>query len=280
MDTVIREILKRNGINEEFVKLETNGIANDIYATANYILRIPTDHPEANSDAYTEAVAAPVAKKNGIKTPELICFDNSFTLLNRTYSIWERIHGETLGELDNYLQLNNTLREIGFELGKLHINVKSCDDTKGWLDDPETFREYSKEMMIKGLADNHSKDSYLLKLTENKYTDEIFSYKKCFVHGDTNEFNFLCKKTDQLLSVIDWGDAGWGDPAIDFYMIPIGAVDSVLEGYSEIAGNNIDHGFIYRIIFDKVWAGIEENQDMYKLEKDIMELENRLLKRL
>lgn len=278
METVIREILNKNQINESFVKLTTHGIANEIYATQNFILRIPTDHTEANSDAFTESIAAPLAKLHGIRTPKLICFDNSYTLLNKTYSIWERIHGVTLGEIDNYLHYYNTWKEIGFELGKLHINIKSCNDPKGWLDNPD--RDYTKDMIIQSLLNNDSESVYLLKLIENKYTDNIFSYKKCFVHGDTNQFNFICKKSDQLLSIIDWGDSGWADPAIDFYMIPIDVLDDVLDGYNEIAGKNIDFDFIYRIILDKVWIGIEERQDIRVLEKKIMELESKLQKRL
>ncbi|SCZ10798.1 aminoglycoside phosphotransferase family protein [Alkaliphilus peptidifermentans] len=278
MDTVIRKILNKNQINEPFVKLITHGIANEIYATPNFILRIPTDHPEANSDAFTESVAAPLAKVNGIKTPELVCFDNSYMILNKTYSIWERIHGFTLGEIDEYLQYCNTWKEIGFELGKLHTNIKNCDDPKGWLDNPD--RDYTKDMIIKSLLNNDSKSLYLLELVESKYKDKTFSYKKCFVHGDTNEFNFLCTNNDQLLSIIDWGDAGWADPAIDFYMIPIDVIDNVLEGYSQIAGINVEYDFINRIILDKVWTGIEERQDLCILEKNIMKLESQLLKRL
>ncbi|PKM58459.1 MAG: hypothetical protein CVU98_00785 [Firmicutes bacterium HGW-Firmicutes-3] len=280
MDAHIREILKKNQINESFVKLTTHGIANEIYATPNFILRIPTDHPEANSDAYTESVAAPLAKLNGIKTPKLICFDDSFSIINKTYSIWERVHGLTLGEIDNYLQYSNTWREIGFEIGKLHINIKNCDDPNGWLDNPETFREYTKETMIKSLSNSDLNSTYILGFIEKKYTNDIYSYKKCFVHGDTNEFNFLCNENDQLLSVIDWGDAGWGDPAIDFYMIPIEVIDNVLDGYSEIAGINIDYRFIYRIIFDKIWAAIEQNQDIRGLEKNVIELERNYVKHI
>lgn len=278
MDAIIREILNKNQIKEPFIKLTTHGIANEIYATPNYILRIPTDHPEAHSDAFTESVAAPVARSIGIKTPKLICFDNSYTLLNKTYSIWERIHGNTLGELEEYLNYYNTWKEIGYELGKLHVSIDKCDDPNGWLDNPD--RDYTKEIIINSLLNYDSNSLYLLELVGSKYKDQTFAYKKSFVHGDTNEFNFICTRNDQLLSIIDWGDSGWGDPAIDLYMIPIDALDNVLEGYNEIAGKNIDYDFIYRIILDKVWIGIEDKQDISALESKIMRLERKLLKRL
>ncbi|MFZ5354868.1 MAG: aminoglycoside phosphotransferase family protein [Bacillota bacterium] len=278
MDEVIRNIFNKNQIEEPFVKLTTCGIANEIYATQNFVLRIPTDHPEAISDAFTESVAAPLARSIGIKTPKLICFDSSYTILNKTYSIWERVHGVTLGEIDNYLNYNNTWKEIGYELGKLHVSIKKCEDPKGWLDNPD--RDYAKDMIIEGLLNNESKSLYLLELVENKYKDQTFTYEKCFVHGDTNAYNFICTENDRLLSIIDWGDSGWADPAIDFYMIPTDALDIVLEGYNEIARKNVGINFIYRIILDKIWMGIEEGRKIGVLEKEIIELERKLLKRL
>jgi hypothetical protein len=35
-------------------------------------------------------------------------------------------------------------------------------------------------------------------------------------------------------AVIDWGSAGWGDPARDFSGIPLRAVPFLLEGYREV----------------------------------------------
>jgi hypothetical protein len=123
MDAFIKKILIKNKIDEPYIKLKTQGVANEIYATPSFILRIPTEHPEAIFDALTESVAAPVAKANGIKTPELIYFDDSFSISDKTYSIWERVDGLTLGEVENYLDFHNTWREIGFEIGKIHTGV-------------------------------------------------------------------------------------------------------------------------------------------------------------
>lgn len=278
MDDVIRNIFKKNGISEPFVKIASKGIANDIYITSNFVLKIPTDHPEANSDAFTESIAAPLANQHGIKTPKLICFDDSYSLIKKPYSIWERIHGYSLGEITNYDCLYNSWREIGFELGKLHVSIKNCDDPKGWLDNPD--RDYTKTMLIQKLLKYETKSQYLKELVENKCTQNIFLYKKCFVHGDTNIYNFLCSKADRLLSIIDWGDSGWGDPSIDFYMIPMSVLDIVLDGYLEVARTIFDNDFIYRIILDKVWIAIEERQDLSSLENKIIELENKLLEKL
>ena len=53
----------------------------------------------------------------------------------------------------------------------------------------------------------------------------------CFLHNDLHEWNIMCTLEGKLLALIDWGDAGWGDPTLDFGTIPLDAVSVVLEGY-------------------------------------------------
>lgn len=52
-----------------------------------------------------------------------------------------------------------------------------------------------------------------------------------FIHADVHPMNVMCTRTGELLAVIDWGDAGWGDPCLDFVGIPDDHVPSALLGY-------------------------------------------------
>src|SRR5215831_19548662 len=90
-------ILYFHGIAGPWKPLKVTGVANRIYATEDIVLRIASEHPDAVVDARTESVAAPAAFAAGIMTPRLIAFDDSGKLVNRPYSIWERVHAETLG---------------------------------------------------------------------------------------------------------------------------------------------------------------------------------------
>jgi hypothetical protein len=56
----------------------------------------PTDDDDAVRDAVTECVAARVGRDAGILTPRLIAFDNSRKLVDRPFSLWERVHGQTV----------------------------------------------------------------------------------------------------------------------------------------------------------------------------------------
>jgi hypothetical protein len=75
------------------------GLANWVFATDAIVLRVASDHPDAVPDARTESVAAPVAHQAGVRTPRLIAFDHSRALVDRPYSVWERMHGMTLGRV-------------------------------------------------------------------------------------------------------------------------------------------------------------------------------------
>ena len=273
MNEIIKEIIDKNNIHEDFIEVQTSGLANKIYMSNNFVLRIPTDHEEAISDALTESVAAPIAYSHGIKTPRLICFDNSYSILNKSYSIWERIHGLTFGELktENY---KNIWYEFGKELGKIHKRITECPDPNGWLDSAD--REDDIDSDKRALYTKQCKSEYLLNCIENYCTEKTYIYRTCFVHGDTHPFNILCGKSNKFLSIIDWGDAGWADPAIDYYMIPIESIHYVLDGYQEESAENINFEFLSRIILDKIFIGFDENKDTKELENSIKLLEKNL----
>ena len=124
----IDRILEVCGINGPWEPLHATGVANRIYATNDVVIRVAREHSEALRDARTESIAAPVAYEAGLLTPRLLVFDESGELLDRPYSIWERIHGETLGLLSLAPHsMRNTWRQIGHQMARLHINVKQFD---------------------------------------------------------------------------------------------------------------------------------------------------------
>jgi hypothetical protein len=95
--TLIDALFARYGVSGPWEALPSTGVANCVYATRDVVLRVATDHPDAVSDARTESVAAPIAYATGILTPRLIAFDDTRVLVDRPFSLWERVHGKTLG---------------------------------------------------------------------------------------------------------------------------------------------------------------------------------------
>ena len=228
-------ILRAYGIHDPWVMLPATGVANRIYATSRFVLRVATDHPDAVPDARTESVAAPVAYSATIRTPLLIVFDDSRALVNRPLSIWERVHGETLGlaglDADRRREV---WRDVGQELARLHQRVRACPDPRGYLD-PSGY-ELNLHDRVRQLVDRQLADARTARAIED-LIDELAPFvgaaqcERCFLHQDLHAMNVMCTPTGALLAIIDWGDAGWGDPTLDFASIPLDLIPAALDGY-------------------------------------------------
>ena len=228
-------ILAAHGFSGAWTRLNANGLANRVYATADVVLRVATDHPEAVEDARTESVAAPAAREAGMRTPRLLTFDDSRTVIDRPFSIWERIHGETLGSAGlDAGQRTRVWCEVGQEVAKLHSRVRVCPDPHGYLDSPGY--ELSLGPTVARLIDVGAANREFAREI-SRFLDELAphvvtaDHERCFVHNDLHDMNVMCTPTGALLAVIDWGDSGWGDPALDFVGVPLDMMSAAFEGY-------------------------------------------------
>jgi aminoglycoside phosphotransferase (APT) family kinase protein len=249
-------LLAAHRFSGRWVSLSTTGLANRVYATVDVVLRVATDHPDAIPDARTESVAAPVARDAGIRTPRLLAFDDSRALVNRPFSIWERVHGETLGcaGLDVWRR-ERVWHEVGNELAQLHGRVRACPDPHDYLDTPGYDLNLGPTMArlvdsgLVGLDTARELEAFLDQLAP--YVSAV-GHERCFVHGDVHEWNVMCTREGGLLALTDWGDAGWGDPVLDFVAVPLDMMSAAFDGYG--ANNRTRLGAIpeARIIWAKV----------------------------
>src|SRR5262249_41504587 len=170
-----------------------------------------------------------------ILTPRLIAFDNSRRFVDRPLSLWERIHGETLGLVNLQKDARERVwREVGQQIARLHQRVRSCPDDNGYLDKPA--REMRLDLLLKRYADSGHGSSDVVREIDHLISDlSPFVFpdggSNCFLHNDLHEWNIMCTPQGKLLALIDWGDAGWGDPTLDFADIPLDAICVALEGY-------------------------------------------------
>ena len=254
LEVGVDAILRHHGIPGPWHPLKATGLANTIYATNDAVVRIATDHPEAVEDARTESVAAPVARATGLAVPRLLAFDHSGTIVNRPYSIWERIHGETLGLVSDKSCLPQVWRAVGIELARLHRGMRECPDPEGWLDQPD--RERDLQGRLATLTSKASIDASTA-LEIQRWIEALTpalaeTTPHDFLHNDIHEMNVMCSKDGALLAVIDWGDAGWGDPALEFAQMPLAGVPYALAGYESEAPGHLDEHVAARIIWDKL----------------------------
>jgi aminoglycoside phosphotransferase (APT) family kinase protein len=241
--------------------LPNRGVGNRIYVTPGVVLRIAADHPESLEDARTESVAAPIARAAGIMTPRLIAYDDTRQLTDRPFSLWERVFGETLGLVEsNSTSRRKTWYAVGEQLALLHSRVRECPDPSGYLDRPE--RELRLDNLLQKMVSREAEDQGLAleveRLLEELQPGVLSPAARCFLHGDIHDMNIMCSPDDTLLAILDWGDAGWGDPTLEFAGIPLEAVPDAMQGYCKVAPGLLGPDAEARIIWDKLDMALQK----------------------
>ena len=250
---------------EKITRLDSIGTVNAVYGIGeNLVLRVPAQH--GVHETLTESVAAPAAKAAGVKTPELIVFDNSQSIVNAPYTIFERVQGENFGlyELQTQSNHDHVYMEIGRQLARLHLGVSECVDPLDYLDKPAR-REPAQ--VVSSLTENWKisahNEHWLNKLTDRirPAIEEAKSYRR-FLHNDALPTNIIVDRSGRFPALIDWNNSGWGDPALEFSSIPPRAIPTVLKGYREISPIDGDDSAEARILWDHLCLALEFSEQL------------------
>jgi aminoglycoside phosphotransferase (APT) family kinase protein len=256
---LIAAMFSAYGVRGAWQPLTSTGVANWIYATADVVLRVATDHPDGVPDARTESVAAPAAHAAGILTPRMIAFDDSRTLVNRPFSLWERVHGATLGQVSLSNEAHSTAwHAIGRELARVHRLVTACPDPLGYLDTPGD--EPDTDRLLATLVADGRLDVGMVRdiaAVCGEFKGAARSVNVSFTHGDVHRMNVMCDEGGRLLALIDWGDAGWSDPMTDFASMPLEAILSAVSGYEAEIGETLNSAAHARLIRAKVVSALD-----------------------
>ena len=250
---VVSAIWTRLGVRGEWGELPATGVANFIYATDDVVLRIATLHPDGVSDARTESVASPVTLAAGIRTPRLFAFDDSRELIDRPYTLWQRLHLDTLGLLEDESAIERGWRGVGAQLAILHRAVTACPDPDGWLDTPgfDTPHASLERALAAGTVDSATAGWLSTWLWRLDSTIPPAGPDR-FLHGDLYAMNVMCRPNGDEATLIDWGDAGWGEPAFDFADIPPRFLPAVLAAYEAGGGTPRGAGLEGRILWVQI----------------------------
>jgi aminoglycoside phosphotransferase (APT) family kinase protein len=240
----LHKIADRHGVGGCYVeRLPETGIFNASYWLGEgAILRIPRNHPTFIQAARNEAVAAPVAHAAGVRTPRLLAFDDSLTLLPVPYTVYERVPGLPLEALDlDPADAAEVWREHGRNLALAHVGVTVAGDVPRLpvrTADPDP-RGLLAERVAEGWLsplDARWLGAWLDRLAPAALRPTPVR----FLHGDTQATNLIVTPNPlRYEAVIDWGSASIGDPALDFAGVPLRAVPFMLAGHREVAP--LDH---------------------------------------
>lgn len=221
------------------VKIPSSGIINTIYLVDNeYVIRVPRDHPGHFQQARREASVIPAVVESGVTTARLVGFDDKESLLPVPFTIVERAPGidaESAGLVPPSPAA--TWRQLGRELARTHDSVPPDDvvgDFNAWetSDLDELLDRRASEGWISTLEANHL-HAWVETLSERIDRPSPL----VLVHGDAQMSNVLVDPAARTFSsLIDWGCAHMGSPAVDFRVVPLAAVLPMLDGYSEVTG--------------------------------------------
>ena len=258
-------VARQHGVDPAQIQEVPGGVANRAF-TLGESLFLRASRPGYEADLQKESLVVPAARTLGVLTPEIITYDPTRTVLDTPYLITRRIHGTepttvpknlahqlaTLHRLqqpraDRSLpqpQQTDAVRAAGAQptgvqpAGELPAGGWPVDEqlevvggldglpVDGWGDPWGTIEELAE----RGYVDPGSASwlsGWFTRLAEQIDAGG----PKVLVHGDVAAHNLLVGPANDLRALIDWGDAAWAPPAMDFAKLPLIQVATLLPDY-------------------------------------------------
>ncbi|PNY81239.1 phosphotransferase family protein [Deinococcus koreensis] len=240
------------GLQGPLERLPSVGIVNRVYAGtlrgARVVLRVPM--PGDHDDTLTESAAVPAAFQAGIRTPELLIFDDERRVVDAPVTVYAFAEGRSLegyGWAPGDRRLTRAWREAGRELAALHAGVTAAPDPHGRLEviaPVNTGRTLQRVTQGGHLARQEAE--WATCTVARLLQENPPPTTPAFLHNDLHAGNLMVTEGGEVTALIDWGDAGWGDPVLDLcYAGPLAAPD-LLRGYEDVTG--LDGGARLRLL--------------------------------
>jgi aminoglycoside phosphotransferase (APT) family kinase protein len=257
----IRAVIARHGLDvspDDVSPLPRIGTVNTALALGeHYVLRVPKSH--GIGDTRTESVAAPVAKAAGLATPALLIYDDSTEIFDVPYTVFERVNGDNFGLSDLEPAVSaNVYRDIGRQLAMLHGRVTECPDPNGYLEEPS---RQEPDDLLEYMASEGYLSRYNIRWLSRVFNRlrpaalEGRRYRR-FLHNDVLPTNVIVRG-NEFVALIDWNDAGWGDPALEFSALPCRALPCVLLGYRDVGPIDGEETVAHRVLWDHLCSALE-----------------------
>ena len=164
----------------------------------------------------------------------------------------------------------DTWRALGHQLAHLHATVTACSDPNGWLDQPA--HPDHQQLRALAVASAPELGDEVVRWVDGIEAALTTAAARCFLHYDVHDMNLMCGRDGSLMAIIDWGDAGWGDPALELSEVPLRAIPYVLEGYRRDAAPLLGDAPEARILADQLFRGLEDLRDRGRCSRTLEEL--------
>ncbi|WP_381796694.1 phosphotransferase family protein [Streptomyces niveus] len=244
-----------------------SGVANRAYLLGpDLVLRVPRTEAFV-ADLVKEAAVIPVARAAGVRTPALVTFDASRTDADVPYMVLERAPGVDLAEIGagpgGTWPAEGVFREVGRELARLHrVTPAGVGELTGvpveYDPDAGAPHRLVGGLLADGMLDAEAArwlGGWFDRLAE-RIPDGPPS--RVLVHGDIAPQNLLAAPGPLALTltgIVDWGDAMWADPAVEFAKTPLWGMPAMLGGYREGGAADGSYDWEARVLrYHLTWA--------------------------
>jgi aminoglycoside phosphotransferase (APT) family kinase protein len=254
----VREIAARHGLRGEPEARPKLGMVNEVWVVGDAVLRIAPD-AEAVKDARIEAEIVPIAVSAGVRTPELLAFEDEG---DHGVTVYRRAPGVTLGatEVDR-ARMRPLFRELGEEMAKLH-RLRLVGERPSLLSKPKLYDTPGQIPKCRDAGTLSAEDADAIERWLERLRPQVRERQDTLIHNDLHAWNVLVgPETLRLTAVLDWGDGGYGDPAYDFAGLPLWTLTIMLDGYRE-AGGEVDDGILPTLLWQGLDVGLWEAREM------------------
>jgi aminoglycoside phosphotransferase (APT) family kinase protein len=221
----VTAVARRHGVRPEQVHEVAGGVANRGFVLGDDLF-LRVSRPGYENDLHKETYVVPAARSVGVLTPAIIEYDATRTVVPAPYAVMQRIHGTEPTNLPTGLaqQLAN-LHHLQQPPQPLSIGLAELPED-GWGDPWATV----DDLAVRGYIDPGT--ATWLTGWFTRLAEQIDgSGPKVLIHGDVASHNLLAGPGNDLRALIDWGDAAWAPPAMDFAKLPLTQVASLLPDY-------------------------------------------------
>lgn len=237
----IIQAMQHWGISPDAVVAPVQGEANHTVLLGDrLVLRIPRDGGTLSDDLRKEAEVIPVMVAEGVQTSPVMKYESAGVGDGRPLMVMERAPGRPWApETPTSRRDHDISRHLGGIIRRLHNAALLGDPRLPSVPiDRDTFdpRGLLPGLTRTGVLEPSVADGLRI------WLDHLAAFRPerpplVLIHGDVAPGNIVVTSDGAArTTLIDWGDAAFADPAMDFAKLPLATLPDVVDGYLAAPG--------------------------------------------